>query len=146
MRVIVDTREHIGKNDHILSFFDKYNIPYVKNKLDVGDYYNLDNPRIVVDRKKNIEELAGNVCSKDHERFKREIERAIASNIKLVILVETSWKRETLWGWKSKRTQVKGATLAKVLLTMEAKYGVEFVFAPKKTYGLALYNILKEVD
>ena len=38
MVVLVDTREHDGKNDHILNYFDSKGIAWKKQKLDYGDY------------------------------------------------------------------------------------------------------------
>ena len=36
--ILVDTREHDGKNTHILEWFDKNEIKYEKCKLPYGDY------------------------------------------------------------------------------------------------------------
>lgn len=52
-----------------------------------GDYMNLDNPRLIIDRKQNLQELYGNVCHQ-HERFKKELIKAMQTHIQLVILVE----------------------------------------------------------
>lgn len=144
MLVRVDTREHIGKNQHILDFFERNNIDFEFKKLEVGDYCNMENKGIIVDRKHNVEELVSNVCSKDHARFRREIERANELGIKLVILVETAWTRETIWDWSSKLTKVKGSTIGKALISMESKYGVKFVFCKKKDYPKTLYEIITQ--
>ena len=60
---------------------------YFSSKLLVGDYMSLDNPRLIIDSKQNLQELCGNVCQQ-HERFKRELLRAMDAGIQLIILVE----------------------------------------------------------
>ena len=46
--IIIDSREK--KFEHITAYFDKHGIPYEVRKLNTGDYYNTDNPSVVVDR------------------------------------------------------------------------------------------------
>lgn len=65
----------------------------------------LDNPRLIIDRKQNLQELCGNVCQQ-HERFKKELIRAIDAGIRLVILVEHGpdiQSLEDVWFWKNPR-------------------------------------------
>lgn len=73
MQIQVDTREHKKEWERVQKQFDKIeNIQYFRSKLYVGDYQSLDNPRLVIDRKKDLQELCGNV-TQQHERFKAEL-------------------------------------------------------------------------
>ena len=75
MTIQCDTREHKKEWERIRSQFDSLGVEYIRSKLWVGDYMNIDNPRIVIDRKKDLLELCGNI-TQQHERFKAELIRA----------------------------------------------------------------------
>ena len=87
MLIMVDTREKQRAIRKILKGFDERNIQYVSSKLYVGDYMSLDNTRLIIDRKQNLQELFGNVCQQ-HERFKRELLKAMEAGIQIIILIE----------------------------------------------------------
>lgn len=87
MDIQIDTREKQRAIRKILKTFDDNGVKHFSSKLLVGDYMSLDNPRLIIDRKQNLQELCGNVCQQ-HERFKRELLKAIDAGIQLVILVE----------------------------------------------------------
>ena len=87
MNIQVDTREHSKEWARIKSQFDDLGVSYFRSKLFVGDYQSLDNPRLVIDRKKDLGELCGNVCQQ-HERFRAELIRAKENGIQIIILVE----------------------------------------------------------
>ena len=130
----------------------------------VGDYQSLDNPRLVIDRKKNLQELCGNVCQQ-HERFKAELIRALQQNIKIVILVEHGEDVKTLedvWFWENPRKHeirwrmvngkrvrtvqsekaVDGSQLYRSLKTIKDRYNVDFVFCTKEQTGQKIVEIL----
>ncbi len=102
MVYLVDTREHDGKNDHILSAWDKMGLSWKKKKLDYGDYSfmitanpdlgimrDLDFSRmIMVERKANLDELAGNF-SKERDRIKKEL--ALAPENKVLLIENASY-------------------------------------------------------
>ena len=97
MVVLVDTREHDGKNDHILSFFDSNGVNWERMKLDYCDYsvmlpqnkelgimrdvYFTDD--VAVERKANLDEFANN-CTKERERIKKEFTLAPPNKILLI--------------------------------------------------------------
>ena len=55
MKLVVDTREQ--KYEHVTNYFDSAGITWERQKLDVGDYFNPDNPSIVIDRRNwNVQE------------------------------------------------------------------------------------------
>lgn len=52
MQIQCDTREHKSEWVRIEKQFKELGVQYFRSKLFVGDYMNLDNPRLVIDRKK----------------------------------------------------------------------------------------------
>lgn len=108
-----------------------------------------DNPRLVIDRKQSLSEVCQNVCQ-DHARFKRELERAMEYEIKLVFLVEHGGHIKTLEDvkdWKNPRLKehplaMSGERLYKVMLTMQNKYGIEWLFCDKRCTGKRIIEIL----
>lgn len=164
MQIQVDTREHNKEWERIKGQFDALGVQYFRSKMYVGDYQSLDNPRLVIDRKKDLQEICGNVCQQ-HERFKAELLRAKEQGIKLVILCEHGadiknledvyfWQnpRKYQIRWKTingKRVKdiisakaVDGNQLYKSLCTIRDRYGVDFVFCQKEETGQKIIDIL----
>ncbi len=149
MTIQIDSREKSKAIQKILKTFDENGIKHYTSKLFVGDYMSLDNPRLIIDRKQNLNEIAGNVCQQ-HHRFVSEIERANENGIKLIFLVEHSNQIKTLEDvqkWKNPRLKtsplaVSGERLYKILKTMQSHYGVEFLFCDKQTTGKRIVEIL----
>lgn len=144
--------------------FDRLGVDYFRLKLDVGDYMNIDNPKLVIDRKKDLLEICGNI-TQQHARFQRELIRAQKQGIQLIILCEHGEGIERLsdvYFWrnprldktdiqivegKPQRVQIypkatDGQALYKSMLTIRDKYGVEFRFCDKKHTGEAIIDIL----
>ena len=164
MNIQVDSREHKSEWERIKAQFDELGIDYFRSKLYVGDYQSLDNPRLVIDRKKDLQELCGNVCQQ-HERFKAELVRAIQSGIKIVILCEHGEEIKTMedvYFWQNPRKHrviwktvdgkriktvisekaVDGSQLYKSLCTIRDRYNVDFVFCQKEDTGKKIVEIL----
>lgn len=150
--VIIDTREKPQAIGGILNYFDRHGIQYEKSKLFFGDYLDYNNPGIVVDRKQNVEELAKN-CTAEHERFRRELERAKKTGSELVILVEQDrykdrdeWVEirgiEDLLRWESPHTVVRGEKIYRVLASWRAKYPIRVEFCDKRSTGKRIAEIL----
>lgn len=87
MDIQIDSREKARAIRKIVKTFDDNGVKHFSSKLLVGDYMSLDNPRLIIDRKQNLQELCGNVCQQ-HERFKRELLKAMDAGIQLIILIE----------------------------------------------------------
>ena len=141
--IICDTREK--KNSHILKYFETHNIEYVERKLDVGDYMDSDNPQLSIDRKQNLEEIAGNLCTASN-RFWREVRRARESGVKLIVLIEhsgTIHNIEDVKQWKSKYSRVTGRRLTEEMYKVHIAYHVEFLFCDKRSTGRRIYEIIK---
>ena len=144
--IIVDTREKGHKK--ILEYFDKIGQDYIISKLDFGDYMIYKKNDVVIDRKNNLLELAGNLChTSEHERVKREIARAKEDGCKEFIFLISESKIKTvedIKNWNSPHTKVKGSTLLKIMSTMAKKYGVKFIICPRKKMGEKILEILNK--
>lgn len=140
--ITIDTREKLDKITHITSYFNSIEQRYIRSKLYTGDYTLTNNQRIVIDRKQNLLELAGNL-GKQHDRFKAEILRAAEINARFIVLIEENISLADVPSWSNKRSQFKGETLAKVMATLTTKYGVEWQFCRKALAGQRIIEILK---
>lgn len=101
--IIVDTREHEGKNDHIINYFDKAGVKWCKRKLDYCDYSfyipkneELGIPRdlyfdkkVAIERKANLEELSRNL-TKERERLEKEF--TLGPKTKCMIVENASYE------------------------------------------------------
>ena len=147
MTVIVDTREKARAIRKILKTFDRCGIPHVSSKLWVGDYARLDNQLTVIDRKQNLNELAGNICE---QRFHDEVKRAYAHGVKIVFLVEHGDSIKELIDvlfWENPRRKespkcINGDHLYKSMISMSERYGVEWKFCTKEETGHRIMEIL----
>lgn len=150
--LVVDTREKPKAITKILDYFQQQNVPYISSKLMFGDYMYYDRPQLVIDRKQNIAELAKN-CTREHERFKREMELARMTESRLVILVEQNRYQdrgrtvkvesiEDLIFWSNPNTVVTGEKVFRVLSSWCAKYPIEVRFCDKRSTGKRILEIL----
>ena len=57
MDIQIDTREKQRAIRKIIKTFDENGVKHFSSKLLVGDYMSLDNPRLIIDRKQNLQEL-----------------------------------------------------------------------------------------
>lgn len=135
-------------------------------KMDFLGTYN-----VCVDTKKDMQEIVGNICGQQHARFRDECILAQNNGIKLYVLIENTdgikcvedvfhWQNprlhrynkikymHNLGKWQNvdlpKAPPTKGATLAKAMLSMEKKYGVEFLFCRPDEAGAEVVRLLTE--
>lgn len=150
--VIVDSREKPKAIERTLQYFSDHGIEYEVSKLLFGDYMDWNRPGVVVDRKQNIAELAKN-CTVEHERFRREMEKARKAGAELVVLVEQNrykdrgeWVEvdsiEDLLRWSSPHTMVRGEKVYRVLASWTAKYPLRVEFCDKRSTGRRIAEIL----
>lgn len=146
MIVQVDSREQ--KYQHITNYFDEQGIKWIRSKCVVGDYINLENPMVVIDRKKDLQEVAGNVCQQ-HDRFVRELELAKELGYRMIVLVEESHIKDlsdvcSWYNWRTKKNPraISGKTLCKIMYTMRDKYSVEWMFCNKNETGKRIVELL----
>ena len=124
---------------------------------------------VAVDTKKDMQEIIGNICGKSHPRFRDECILAQNNGIKLYVLIENAdgvKSVEDVFKWKNPRLErynrikymqscgkwlnasipitppTSGKTLAKSMLTMQLKYGVEFVFCRPEEAGAKVIELL----
>ena len=145
MIVQIDSREQ--KNDEVVEYFDKIGQKYFVSKVPGGDYINFKAPKVTIDLKKDLVELANNL-TREHERFKREM-TVVKDDMQcdLVVLIREPLKSlEDVKNWSSKRTQLKGEQLYKIMKTMAEKYGILWRFCTRETAGQKILQILDWYD
>ena len=147
--IIVDTREKPRAIVKILAEFEKQGVEYVRRALNFADYFNPENPGIVIDRKQNLLEICQNVVQ-GRQRFIREIERCNRAGCHLVVLIEhipRIRRLEDVIGWKNPRLKdsplaVSGERLFRIMKAMEIRYGIEWRFCGKQQTGKRIIEIL----
>lgn len=143
--IICDSREK--KNAHILRYFDRNGIDYKIKKMDVADYQIEGRDKLVIDRKQNLDELASNLTNpKDKGRFWREVRRAHASGIKMIVLCEHGKGVKSIpdvVGWNSKYSPVNGRILQEKIYQCHISYGVEFLFCRKSETAAKIIGLLE---
>ena len=179
MQLVEDKAQKIDQHEMKNRWWKSQGIEVMRYPLPVGDYILVDDKvrelisrkqkrnveikkmdfvgtyKVCVDTKKDIQELIGDICGKQHERFRDECMFAQNNGIKLYILVENSpivinerkgiyspfinsidnlhrFVNPRLFIWRNGKqlypTATKGITLKKACITMTHKYGVEFMF------------------
>ena len=147
MTIQCDSREQ--KFKHVTAHFDSVGVKWFVSKLVVGDYIDLDRPRLCIDRKHNLEELCGNLTTQ-HDRFRNELLRALDLEIKLIFLVEHSKSIRCLSDvrhWVNPRLKVSpmalnGFELYRRMVTIENKYRTEFHFCTQAETGQRIIQLL----
>lgn len=146
MMILIDTREK--KFDHIKDYFDAHEIPYKMQLLLCGDYMRDDRPGLSIDRKRNLEEISGNLCTPEN-RFWREMRRARDQGIHMVVLIEHGGQIKSLDDvrkWHSKYSKVSGTQLRAEMIRISLAYDVEFQFCAKVSTGRRIMDILYAND
>lgn len=149
LTIQIDTREHKFEVARVENQLVRLGCKTIRSKLYVGDYQSLDNPRLVIDRKKNLLELCGNVCQQ-HERFRAELVRARDAGIQVIILCEHGDDikcLEDVYFWDNPRREkspraTTGEALYKSLCTIRDKYDVRFEFCDKRHTGEMIVRLL----
>ena len=167
MRYRLPVGDYIMVNDKVQDVIDRK----AKRGIDVKMMDFMGTYNICVDTKKDIQELISDICGKQHDRFRDELLLAKNNGIKLIVLVENHASTikcgqkiinipyvndlKALFKWANPRlflfrngkqrfpTATRGAQLAKACLTMQLKYGVEFVFCKPEDAGRRIIEILK---
>ena len=150
MVIIVDTREKPRAIVKILAEFDRHGVKVVRRALNFADYFNPDNPGVIIDRKRNLLEIAGNVVQQ-RARFIREVDRCNRAGCHMIVLIEHSpqiRKLDDVIGWKNPRLKVSplavsGERLFKIMKAMESRYGIEWQFCGKAQTGKRIIELLR---
>lgn len=132
--------DYILVNDDILALIQDKGAENV-HKKDLQDLI-----EISIDTKKDLQEVCGNICSKQHERFKEELVKA---NGRLILLIEepSIETLEDVWWWENPRLKknpkaTKGTSLYKSLCTIRDEYGVDIRFCDRRHTGKEIIKIL----
>lgn len=149
MTIQIDSREHKWELARIQRQLIALGCKTIVSKLYVGDYQSLDNPRLVIDRKKDLLELCGNV-TQQHERFQRELIKAQEAGIRLIILIEHGGDIQSLedvYFWDNPRLSkspkaTTGKSLYRSLCTIRDRYNVRFEFCAKRETGQKIMELL----
>lgn len=137
-----------------------------KRGIDVKKMDFLGTYNVTVDTKKDIQEIIGNICGKEHDRFRDECIAAQNNKIKLYVLIENHDNVKCIGNlehWNNPRVKMqkwittpdgerrkvlkhpdatKGVTLAKAMRTMEKRYGVTFKFCTPEEAGAKILKLL----
>ena len=143
-----DTRQQAGKHDLKHEFFEGQNIGVVRSKLPWGDYAPV--PPVSVDTKANMDEIAANICGKEHKRFITECKAARDAGCQLIILVENDVginDVSEVHRWINPRVIyspncVQGPRLQKAMMTISERYGVRFEFCTPEEAGKRVVELL----
>ena len=134
MTVVADTREQIWS--HIESGLIKLHYTCERGKLDYGDYTcklpDLDgtpmilSDEVVIERKANLDEIAGNFTV-DRRRFEAEFIRAKAAGVKVFLLIENASWTDIFSG--NYQSNISSKAFAAALLSWQAKYNITVMFS-----------------
>lgn len=157
MVIQVDSREKKHIIQRILDGFDRRGVQHYTSKLYKGDYMSLDNPRLVVDRKQNLAEVAYNFTDATknskgfRSRFEQEMADAKEMGIKIVFLVEHGGQVRSIDDvakWVNPRLKespmaMSGERIYRKMLAFQNYYGVEFQFCSKAQTADKIIEILE---
>lgn len=145
-----DTRQQAGKHDIKHAYFADHGVDLVRCKLPFGDYAPI--PPVSIDTKNSMDEIAGNICGKEHRRFINECRAAKEAGCKLIILVENTVGISDIsqvHTWINPRVIysdkcVQGPRIQKAMETISERYGVRFMFCQPEEAGKKIKELLSE--
>lgn len=179
-KIVVDSREKVNKHilnkfeegfEYKVSHHDMYRGKkstysepinyYIQEKgLKVGDYtiavklpagevINFQD-KIVIERKKDLNELCCNFFDKKDEegktRLERELDRAKEQGIKVILLVETDNMHNKILSSKhfrfDKASKVSPKAFNSILRSLQAKYDISIEYCDKKDSARLIHDIL----
>jgi len=116
--IVVDTREQ-------LPLWTAQDVEV--RKLDAGDYSIVGYEDKFAIERKSMADLVGTL-TKGHERFKRELERAMSLDF-FAIVVEESYTSLITNQWSgSVFTKMRGSQIAAIVNTLRVKYKLQIIF------------------
>lgn len=166
MYIQVDTRQKPKRHNlRKEQYFESQGYDVIRSKLICGDYALPAKMDVVVDTKQNCLELYSDLIT-DHQRFKNECRTAQECGIELFVLVENTqgfaccedilhWKNPLYRNYLKRKSKAEAAgqrlpwppannnKLFKIMNTMSALYGVEFLFCDPSAAGAVIINLLK---
>ena len=147
MVIIEDTRQQSGKHERKHQQFDELGVLVIRSKLPFGDY--ALPPRIAIDTKASLFEVANNLCGNvaEKQRFIRECKAARDAGTELVFLIEVGKYKSSadLIGHDIKLKNgriVHGAQIHQAMVMVSARYGCRFEFCPPGKSGKRICELL----
>lgn len=150
--ILVDTREQ--NTEKSKKRYDSFGVPYRKATLDFGDYaYNFTlpggqklhdisntiRPLCAVERKMNLDELAG-CFTRSRQRFQREFERASDNGSRIYLICENAnWENLLNGKYRSKLNPNAFAASAAAWMI---RYNMNVIFCKEETSGRLIKEIL----
>ena len=150
--ILEDSRQQKDKHEVKHRGFADLQIRLYRSKVAVGDY--CLPPRVAVDTKASISEIAQNIGGgrEEHQRFIRELKLAKDIGTTLYVLIENNEGIEDvkdLMRWRNPRTEfspncIQGPRLAKAMYTIESRYGCTFMFCKPEEAAETIVDLLRE--
>ena len=123
--IIMDTREQ-------LPLWDPINFGVLRQKLDEGDYTTEELLEIAHAERKSPMDFYGSLIQ-GHERFSREIQRAIEKDLSFAIFVECTEKKFVTMKFKGAcRLKMKAGTLKKIVDTFQERYPIRIIWCKNR--------------
>ena len=118
-------------------------------KLPSGEVINFQD-KIVIERKKDLNELCCNFFDKKDEegktRLERELDRAKEQGIKVILLVETDNMHNKILSSKhfrfDKASKVSPKAFNSILRSLQAKYDISIEYCDKKDSARLIHDVL----
>ena len=148
MRTIIeDTRQKKDLHEKKHAYWEEERTNLIRSALPFGDY--IAAPRVAIDTKQDIHEIALNLCGagKEKRRFASECMKAKDAGCRLIFLIEDpAYKHIDVVCVKSGyifNGQVRpGDQLATAMYTVENRYGCRFIFCKPEDAGRIISEIL----
>ena len=151
MHIIEDSRQQAGKHDIKHQSFESAGDSVLRCKIPFGDY--CLPPRIAVDTKADMQEIAQNIggTASEHARFREELKLAREYGCQLFVLVENEDGIEDIEQvayWTNPRLAysdraINGPQLMKAMKTMQERYGVVFLFCRPAEAAAVIKDLLR---
>lgn len=147
--IVEDTRQKSGKHKLKNEYWTSHETNVIRCGLPFADYWPV--PRVAIDTKANIEEIALNLCgsAKETRRVREEVKKARDAGTKLIFLIEDSrfTSEADLYGkkiWLHNGRTIPGDQLATAMHVMSGRYGCEFWFTPPDEAGRVIQELLED--
>ena len=151
MNIIEDSRQQAGKHELKHKAWADHGDKWIRCALPFGDYAAV--PPVAVDTKASMLEIAQNIggSREEHNRFRRELQRAQEMGCHLYVLVENDEGIATLGDvavWVNPRLidspkAITGLRLARAMETMQERYGVTFLFCHPERAAATIHYLLE---
>ena len=151
MWLIEDSRQQAGKHETKHAAWEEHGDKVIRCALPFGDYTAV--PPVSVDTKASMQEIAQNIggSKQEHNRFRRELQRAQEAGCHLYVLVENDEgirSLEDVMYWINPRLidspkAITGLRLARAMQTMQERYGVTFLFCHPERAAATIHYLLE---